>query len=83
MEENRSADPIAGRSGLDEGDLSEGWRVYLSSPGTLKSVTGKMLGFDDYGEEIFYRAGISGVDIIDIWQPGHPEYDVHTGLGDW
>ena len=61
-------------------DVSEKWRVSLASPGILHAFVGKKLGLDPHDCDIFYRDLVPGAQIIDVWQPGHPEFDRHTDL---
>lgn len=56
------------------------WRRHVSYPGLLTSFVGAELGLLDQGADVLYRAAIPPEGIEDIWQPGHPEYDRHTGL---
>jgi hypothetical protein len=61
-------------------DLSHRWRVHASYPSLEKLFIGKRLGLEDAGSDVHYRAAVTGESILDIWQPGDPEYDRHSGL---
>lgn len=53
----------------------------LSSWTSLQKVcVGTLLGTESTGAELHYYSDIPGERIVDIWQPGHPEYDRHDGL---
>lgn len=56
-----------------------GGEAYMA-PGLAKLFVGKKLGLPDASGEIYVREDIPGVDIVDIWQPGHFEYDLHGDL---
>jgi hypothetical protein len=51
-----------------------------SWPGLANLFVGKLLGLSGRCADILYPDAISGRDIIDIWQPGHPDYDRHVAL---
>jgi hypothetical protein len=56
-----------------------GSEAYLA-PGLAKLFVGKKLGLADAFGEIYVREDIPGAHILDIWQPGHFEYDLHRDL---
>jgi len=61
-------------------DLSSGGR-HLVFPGTLRSFVGRVLGHEAYESDVLYRGRpIYEDEILDIWQPGKPEYDRHSEL---
>lgn len=39
-----------------------------------------VLEIEDLGASVHYRDPIPPEHIVDIWQPGHPEYDRHVQL---
>ncbi len=51
-------------------DLSGGAWFNSVQPGLLKSFVGRWLEFDYYSSEVFYRAGVPGDQIIDMWVSG-------------
>lgn len=52
----------------------------FTAPSLAKVFLGTRLGLRDAGCEVHNFADIPADDIIDIWQPGHPEYDRHRQL---
>jgi len=63
-------------------DVSGPWTSHHASPGILTSFIGRSLELEDYGTEIHYMNSIPPSHVIDIWQPGDAEFDIHTGLAD-
>ena len=55
-------------------------REAYMAPGLAKLFVGKKLGLADASGEIYVRESVPGDDIVDIWQPGHFEYDLHGDL---
>lgn len=61
-------------------DLGAGERRPFTAPSLARVFLGVKLGLRDAGAEIHTFADIPAEDIIDVWQPGHPEYDCHHDL---
>lgn len=61
-------------------DLEAGERRSFTAPGLANVFLGTKLGLRDAGGEVHTFVDIPAEDIIDIWQPGHPEYDRHRDL---
>lgn len=61
-------------------DLGAGERSPFTAPSLTKVFLGTRLGLRDAGGEVHTFADIPAEDIIDIWQPGHPQYDRHREL---
>lgn len=56
-------------------DLERAWTYCLARP-----FVGSLSGNEWPGADIFYRAAVLPEDVLEIWQPGVPEYDRHTNL---
>lgn len=56
-------------------DLSPSQLIHPVYPGVLKSFVGRLRNHEDYAADVLYKAPVPPVQILDIWQPGHPEYD--------
>ncbi len=63
-------------------DITGSWREHHASPGLLASFVGSYLGLEDHGAEIHFAADIPAEHVLDIWHPGHPEFDRHAELLD-
>jgi len=61
-------------------ELSDGWRTHPVYPGAFKSFLGRKLELEEYGSDVFYRAAVPGHQVIDVWLPGHREYERHNEL---
>jgi hypothetical protein len=61
-------------------DLSVSHRISPTFPDLSKLFIGTLLGTDLTWGDVFLRSAVSPGDVLDIWQPGHPEYDRHGGL---
>lgn len=61
-------------------DLSESWKRHATYPSLHKVFVGRLLDLGDLGADVFYRKPVLPEQIIDIWQPGHPEYERHKDL---
>ncbi len=60
--------------------LAEDSQNHHVSPGVLKAFVGRQLELSDYGASVLYRAAVPSRQIVDVWLPGHPQYDRHTAL---
>ena len=49
-------------------------------PSLAKLFVGILLGTEGQYADVFLRAPVPAEDIMDIWQPGHAEYDRHPDL---
>lgn len=61
-------------------NLTSSWRRSVTFPSLAKIFVGTLLGTEDRGADVFYRDPVPPQDVVDIWQPGHPEYDRHAQL---
>jgi hypothetical protein len=61
-------------------DLSQGRRPHMVWPGVLNSFVARYLRFERCDSEVHYFSDIRPEHILDLWQPGHPEYDTHPDL---
>jgi hypothetical protein len=61
-------------------DLSSDHRTHLTFPSLSKLFVGAVLDTEGRGADVFYRAAVPPEDVLEIWQPGHPEYDRNEGL---
>jgi hypothetical protein len=61
-------------------DVNSGDHTAMVFPGLAKAFVGVALGLADAGCEIHLFTDVPGSDVVDIWQPGHPEYDRHALL---
>lgn len=61
-------------------DLRAGECQPFAAPSLAKVFLGTKLSLPDAGGEIHVFADIPPAAVIDIWQPGHAEYDRHPGL---
>lgn len=62
--------------GLDLSNEDVAWVFSLGRP-----FVEKLRGQEPCAE-ISYRRDVPAEDVLDVWQPGHPEYDRHQGLPD-
>jgi hypothetical protein len=49
-------------------------------PGLAHLFVATWLGVRERNCDVHLRAAVAGEDILDLWQPGHPDYDRHLGL---
>jgi hypothetical protein len=77
-------DPVLSRPSIVVAaiDLSVSWRVSPTFPSLDKMFVATLLGLEDCMADVFFRAPVPGSMIVDIWQPGHAEYDRHAPLLD-
>ena len=61
-------------------DMSVSHRVHASYPPLHKLFVGRLLELDDLGADVHYRQPVEAGQVLDVWQPGHPEYDRHPAL---
>jgi hypothetical protein len=61
-------------------DLSVSHRVSPTFPDLHKLFVGTLLGTEQTWADVHLRAPVLSGDILEIWQPGHPEYDRHADL---
>lgn len=61
-------------------DLSEGQRTHSVYPGVLHCFVARVLRLTNVVADVHFRGPIAAKQIIDIWQPGDPKYDRHSGL---
>ena len=61
-------------------DLSTSTDVAYMSRDLATVFVSTEIDVGELGAEIHYSAPIPGDDVIDIWQPGSPEYDRHDKL---
>jgi hypothetical protein len=65
---------------LDLGAPPMGGHRHLFSPDLEKVFIGRILGLRGADSSAHYFASVKAADIVDIWQPGHEEYEMHRGL---
>jgi hypothetical protein len=53
---------------------------HLFFPDLEKVFVGVVLGLEGHSCDVFYHLGVPPTSIVDIWQPGHSEYDRHPEL---
>jgi hypothetical protein len=53
---------------------------HFVTPSLDKVFVGKWLELEGLGADVFCRAPVRAEDIIDIWQPGHPEFELQSSL---
>ena len=61
-------------------DLSTGWRASPTFPALNRMFVATVLGLEDRVADVLYRAPVPASMVMDIWQPGHPDYDRHAPL---
>lgn len=61
-------------------ELSASHKQHLCFPDLRKVFTGSVLGLDDVLGDVFYKGQVGPEHVLDIWQPGHPQYDQHPRL---
>ena len=61
-------------------DLSDSSAKHHIVPGLLHALLGSIMPLDDPGAEVHYIGGVPPAAIIDIWQPGTPDFDRHVNL---
>lgn len=59
---------------IDTSDAERAWTYCLALPFVTQLRGGKP------DAEVHYMADVAAEDVLDIWQPGHPEYDRHADL---
>lgn len=63
-------------------DLHEPHHTHPVWPGVLKCFVGRQLGFREWGADVMIQGPVPATAIVDVWQPGHPEFDRHGELLD-
>lgn len=61
-------------------DLTGPRRTHHIHPGFLAALVGNSLSLEHGGCEVHYRRPVPADHIVDVWQPGHHEYDAHPLL---
>ncbi len=61
-------------------DFSSSAPRATARPGLAKMFVGRILGTELCVADVFYRDPVPAGDLLDIWQPGHPEYDQYPRL---
>jgi hypothetical protein len=61
-------------------DVSDRGRELRFDPALPKLFVGILLGTRDNYADVFLQTAVPASDIIDIWQPGHPEYNRLSNL---
>ena len=61
-------------------DLAQSWKTHYCAPSLHKAFVGGLLELEDQGATVHYRADVGPERVVDIGQPGHPEYDRHVAL---
>jgi hypothetical protein len=61
-------------------DLSVSHKISPCWPELGKVFVASLLGLEDRSADVFVRSSVSPGDVLDAWQPGHPEYDKHVSL---
>jgi hypothetical protein len=61
-------------------NLVTGAHTLYAAPILARVFVGMRLGLADAFGELYVREDVPAADIIDIWQPGHKDYDVHQDL---
>ncbi len=61
-------------------ELSESWRIHSCFPSLHKLFVGRLLELQELGADVFLRRPVPSKDVLDIWQPGHPDFDLHPHI---
>lgn len=61
-------------------DLSVSWHVAPVWPSLARLFIARVAGDAPIWADVFYPFAVPPVDVLDLWQPGHPEYDRHLPL---
>lgn len=51
-------------------------------PGLLKVMVATVLGLEGNGADVRYQAAVQPDAVLDVWVPGHPEFEKHDELQD-
>jgi hypothetical protein len=52
----------------------------ITFPSLQKVFVGRLLGTERAAADVFYKEALPADDVVDVWQPGDPEYDRHLAL---
>jgi hypothetical protein len=82
--QDAQTNPVIGRPSIVVAavDLSVSWRVSPTFPALDKMFVATLFGLQDHTVAVLFRAPVAGSMVLDIWQPGHAEYDRHVPLRD-
>lgn len=61
-------------------DLTSSHRHSCTGPPLRKLFVATLLGLAHRWADVFYRDDVPGEDVLDIWSPGDPQYDLHPEL---
>jgi hypothetical protein len=61
-------------------DLSVPWQEAMTFPAVARLLVGTLLGTQERRADVHLRSNVAPIDVVDIWQPGHTEYDLHEQL---
>jgi hypothetical protein len=52
----------------------------ITFPSLQKVFVGRLLGTERPAADVFYKEAVPANDVVDVWQPGDPEYERHQAL---
>lgn len=52
----------------------------ITFPSLQKVFVGRFFGTERAAADVSYKEAVPGDDVVDVWQPGDPEYDCHPAL---
>lgn len=61
-------------------NLTSSWRHSTTHPALANVFVGTLLGTALCSADAFYRDPVPAEDVLEVWQPGHVEYDRHARL---